>query len=145
MCPNVAGMGISEPLWLAWGFLGVSLVGLVAVWIPFLRDRRRQQSAQPERALLANIGRLPDPYGNYQLDLDSTDSVVELRRAIEVVEIAFATDSTATRAMTAEWMRLLLEANRMHNDGTLPTQDFKTLNTRLLEAVTAPAADNSSV
>ena len=138
-CPNVAGLGLPEPLWVAWGFLGVSLVGLLAAWNPYLEERHRQKNARPELALLANIGRLPDPYGSYQPDPES-DPVGELRRGVDAVESAFSDDSTATRAMTGEWMRLLLRANTMHNEGTIATAEFKELNTRLLEAVVGPSS-----
>lgn len=145
VCPAVAAIGIPQPLWVAWALFGVSMVGLIAVWAPYLRARRRLRKAQPERALLANINRLPDPYVDFEPDRDGPGPVVELKLAVEVLETAFATDSTATRAMTTEWMRLLLDANRMHNDGTLSTENFKDLNTRLLEAVTTPTAQGSSV
>lgn len=138
VCPNVAAMGLPQPLWVAWGFLGVSLVGLMAAWNPLLEARYREKTAQPERALIANIGRLPDPYSEFQVD-PSTDLVTDVKRRVESVETAFSTDSTATREMTAQWMKLLLEVNRLHNEDTLSTEEFKDLNTRLLQVVASPA------
>jgi hypothetical protein len=124
---------------------GVAALGLVASWLPHLRRLRRRRRHQPERALVENIGRLPDPYGGYlSINAESQDMIDDLRRAVEVVETAFATDSADTRSMTSEWMRLLLRANDLHNDGTLPTEEFKQLNTRLLEVVAAPSAATSA-
>jgi hypothetical protein len=39
-------------------------------------------------------------------------------------------------------MRLLREANDLHNDGTLETDDFKKINTRLLDLFFLPRDDN---
>lgn len=144
VCPDLGRLDIPDPLVVASVVSGISLVGLVAVWLPYLSEQSRQRRLRPERKLLENIGRLPEPYSNYATaDGIGPDSISELRKAVEVVETAFATDSSATRSMTSEWMRLLLEANRLHNDGSLPTEDFKELNTRLLEAVTAPSPSSS--
>lgn len=141
-CPSVAALAIPQPLWIAGGLAGVSVIGLVVVWLPYLREARRLHRAQPERALVENIGRLPEPYSDLQLqDGGDPELIAKLHRAVEVVETAFATDSTATRSMTSEWIRLLQEINRLHNTGSLPTEEFKDMNTRLLEAVAVPKAD----
>lgn len=142
LCPNVARMGLPEPLWVAWGFLAVSLVGLLTAWSPSLEDRHRQKIAHPELLLIANIGRLPDPYRHDGAG-GPADPVTDLKSRVELVETALSTDATPTRAMTAEWLRLLLEANHLHNEGTLPTREFMDLNTRLLEVVAAPSSATS--
>ncbi|HXV72690.1 MAG TPA: hypothetical protein VEB69_14975 [Acidimicrobiia bacterium] len=136
VCDDISGLGIPAPSTVAPVVAALSTLGLIAVWLPLLRPRSRRRKYQPERALVENIGRLRDPYGDLVgVDVDGESVIAELRRGVEVVETAFATDSTATRSMTSEWMRLLLEANRLHNEGSLPTEEFKTLNTRLLQVV----------
>jgi hypothetical protein len=47
-------------------------------------------------------------------------------------------DAIPTREATQQWMRLLRQANDLHNDGTLDSQDFKKINTRLLDLFSAP-------
>lgn len=145
VCGTVGGLDIPVPETSGAVVAGVAALGLIASWLPFLRRLRRRRKHQPERALVENIGRLPDPYAYYPSSGVEAQGVIdELRRAVEVVETAFATDSTATRSMTSEWMRLLLRANDLHNDGTLPTEEFKDLNTRLLEVVAAPSSATSA-
>ena len=137
VCPTLRVFEVSDPETVGLAVAAVSGVGLIATWAPRLNRRRRQRMYQPERMLVENIRRLPEPYTGYLSgDAEDAAEVTQLRRAVEVVEMAFETDS-ATRSMTSEWMRLLLEANRLHNEGTLPTEEFKRLNTRLLELVTA--------
>lgn len=145
VCGTVGGLNIPVPETSGAVVAGVAALGFIASWEPFLRGFRRPHKHQPERALVENIGRLPDPYADYlSTSHEAQDAIDELRRAVEVVETAFATDSTATRSMTSEWMRLLLRANDLHNDGTLSSEEFKDLNTRLLEVVAAPSSATSA-
>jgi len=145
VCATLAALEVPDPETVGVVVAGIAGVGLIAMWLPYVKLRRRERKYQPERVLVENIGRLREPYSDFvSLDADEVAMIAELRKAVEVVETAFATDSTATRSMTSEWMRLLLEANRLHNDGTLPTDEFKTLNTRLLEVVTASASVNAT-
>jgi hypothetical protein len=144
VCGNIQDLGIADTDVIGLVVAVISAVGLIVVWLPDLKGSRSRRKHQPERALVENIGRLPEPYGDYVGVDEEVEKVIDrLRRGIEVVETAFATDSTATRSMTSEWMRLLLEANQLHNEGSLPTAEFKILNTRLLQVVTVSSAAHS--
>lgn len=136
LCATVSGMGIAGLGWMAGGLAIVAVVVLALIWIPVLRASRRARKAHPERALLANLTRLSEGPVLIPLDDDVVDNFDLLRR-VEVVEIAFASDSTASRELTGEWLALLREANRRHNDGRLPTTEFMSLNTRLLDVLSS--------
>lgn len=143
LCATVAGMGIAGLGWMAGGLALIAIVVLALIWIPVLRLSRRVRKAKPERALLANLTRLSDGPVLVPIDDDVVDNFDLLRR-VEVVELAFASDSAGSRELTGEWLALLREANRRHNDGRLPTAEFMSLNTRLLD-VLSPEGDRAEV
>lgn len=142
LCATVAGMGIAGLDWMAGGLALIAIVVLALIWIPVIRHSRRARKAHPERAtLVANLDRLSEGPVLIPLDDDAVDNFDLLRR-VEVVELAFASDSAGSRDLTSEWLSLLREANRRHNDGRLPTVEFMTLNTRLLD-VLSPEGDRA--
>lgn len=147
LCPVIDTIDVPQSEVVAAGLFGVSLVGMAVVWVPYLKSTRRQRRAQPERVLIENIGRLPEPYSDLQPedDLSSSELVAQLTRRVEVVETAFANETSDSRSLTSEWMRLLQDANRLHNEGKLPTDKFKILNTRLLDVVGRPAGSRRPV
>lgn len=148
LCPVIDTFDTPQPMLVSGGLAGIAIVGLAMIWLPRVLHRRRQRKAQPEKRLIENIGRLPEFHGERQhLPNVSASTVAELTGRVEVVETAFANDSLDSRSLTTEWMQLLHEANRLHNQGTLPTEDFKELNTRLLNVVaptTQRAAESST-
>jgi hypothetical protein len=55
-----------------------------------------------------------------------------LARRISMLEARLASQESPTRQETRAWIGLLRQSNELHNNGTLSTDEFKTLNTRLL-------------
>lgn len=53
-------------------------------------------------------------------------------RAIERFRTVLLSEEASAHDVTRTWIRLLREANRLHNEGRIPTDDFKVINTRLL-------------
>lgn len=141
LCATVAGLGIAGLGWMAGGLAIIALVVLCLIWIPVLGQARRGRKAHPERALLANLTRLSEGPVLVPIDDDAVDNF-DLVRRVEVVEMAFASDAAGGRELTGEWLSLLREANRRHNDGRLATAEFMTLNTRLLDVLT-PEGDKA--
>lgn len=141
LCATVAGLGIAQLGWMAGGLAVIALVAFGLIWIPVIRATRHGRKAQPERALLANLARLGE--GPVLIPID--DTVVDnfdLRCRVEVVEVAFGPDAAGGRELTGEWLALLREANRRHNDGRLSTAEFMNLNTRLLDVI-SPEGDRA--
>lgn len=134
LCTTVEGFGIGETGWVAAGLAVFTLATVALIWIPVVRAHRRQSKAQPERALIQNIGRLTDPYQDWDSGLTKEMSG-ELIRRVEVIETAFGADGSADRDLTTEWIWLLTESNRRHNSGEMTTEEFKEVNTRLLDVV----------
>jgi hypothetical protein len=56
-----------------------------------------------------------------------------LARRVGVLQTLLASEGTPTREVTRAWIELLKQANDLHNNGSLPTDEFRTLNTRLLD------------
>jgi hypothetical protein len=62
----------------------------------------------------------------------SENHLARLTRRLETVEVALG-GSVGSREATEQWMGLLRDANDLHNHGNLLTEDFKVINTRLLQ------------
>lgn len=133
-CATVAGLGIAELEWMAGGLGIIALIALALIWLPVLRRARRARKTQPEKALIANLARLDDRPVLVPIDDAAVDNFDLLRR-VEVVETALQSHAAGNRELTGEWLALLREANRRHNDGRLPTPAFMDLNTRLLDVL----------
>jgi len=135
LCATVASFGIADLQVVAAGVAAIAIVIVALTWIPVFRARRRQVKAAPERALIDNIGRLGEPYRDWKEHGHGEPGYLDLMHRVEVIESAFASGSPASRDLTTEWISLLQESNRRHNSGELATDDFKVLNTRLLDVV----------
>jgi hypothetical protein len=135
LCATVASFGIADLPVVAAGILAIAILVIVLTWLPVIRARRRRVKAAPERALIENIGRLGEPYRDWKEVGHSEPGNIDLVLRVEVIESAFGAGSPASRDLTTEWISLLQESNRRHNSGELATDDFKVLNTRLLDVV----------
>lgn len=111
-------------------------------------SRLHDDEESPPVSEASPMDETPSTFGSFTTDeastpaevpsIDVSTAVSEFTERVDALEMAFDTDSLDSRSLTTEWMRLLQEANRLHNLGTLPTDDFKELNTRLLHVVDGP-------
>lgn len=131
VCAALGSPGDGIALWLGIALVTFAVIGLLGTWVvgPVARGSR----AKPEVTLKDNLARIPD------LRLQPPEStpasilhVTRITRRVEAIETAVRTESPPTRELTREWMKLLRDANDLHNRNELPTEDFKEINTRLL-------------
>lgn len=69
-------------------------------------------------------------------------STTALTRSVEILEQVWTSETLSPQSASKQWIGLLREANQLHNNGQLPTDEFSRMNTRLLELVARP--DDSS-
>lgn len=147
ICTGLGALGLGEGVWFGSGLLLFGLISILAVWI--VRRGAAGERAQIEAAhsLLHNLERLND-VGTQITEVDeeiSTDEikVARLTRRLEAVEVAVDAAATPSREVTQQWMGLLVEANDLHNQGVLPTEGFRVINTRLLDLFAGPRSSTS--
>lgn len=138
ICAAVDAIGADPGLLVGIGLVALGLMALVAIWV---RPHVREQRLQPESSLKHNLSRLPDSSPEEEeepLAILETNAR-HLTRRLEILEAALEADTIPTREVTQQWMTLLRDANYLHNSDEVSTEDFKRINTRLLELFTAPA------
>lgn len=139
-CDTAASLGLTGDIWVAIGLFGVALLSLTLIWIPSLRPGERRRRRSPRKTLERNLGRLPDVGGDApkpEALPPALPHVAELRLRVEAVEISIGSE-VASREAAEKWMDLLRKANDLHNSGEISTEDFKEINTRLLDLHTEP-------
>ena len=159
LCSAVDSVGLGADPLVGFGLAIFSLLAVFAIWVPVLKRHRRKRRIEPDRSLAENLARISQMAGETTShepaesepsrdspempSLDaverSTDWHHELLEALSALEADLDSPAGPSREATAKWMRLLREVNRRHNDGSLPTEEFKTINTRLLEVATGPS------
>lgn len=140
LCDTAASMGLTGDIWVGLGFLIVALLALSWTWIPALRPGEKRRRRSPTRSLERNLARIPE-VGDGPPAEHSTPAqelMDDLRRRVEAVEASVDAE-VASREATERWMGLLREANDLHNSGELSPEDFKVLNTRLLDLFIQPS------
>jgi hypothetical protein len=65
----------------------------------------------------------------------------DVERRISEVATALTTDSMSPAEAFAEWLKLLKEINRLHGQGSMTSELFYQLNTRLLDLIPEPTPD----
>lgn len=141
LCAGVESFGLDVDPWLGAGLAVFSLLALVATWLPVLRRHRRKKRVEPERSLTENLSRIAPRSSGTPGTAPAEEEVAEepsLRDRVAELEQAMGSTTVPSRDATSAWMRLLREANDLHNVGELATEDFKEINTRLLDLVEAP-------
>lgn len=148
VCAAMGSLGLESGIWTGAGLLLFGLLAIVAVWgaKPALDKRAELEVAN---SLLLNLERLND-VGTQIVEIEEEISndeirVARLNRRLEAVELAVDSSATPSREVTQQWMTLLVEANDLHNKGTFPTEEFKVINTRLLDLFAGPRGANSSL
>lgn len=150
ICSTVSLLGTNNGLWTGVGLGAFAVLGLFATWVPYVRERARLRRHEPSKALVENLGRLAEVGSQLSEaqegpDLAAMHLVARLVRRVEAVETAITSETIPPREATQLWMSLLREANDLHNDGLLDTDDFRKINTRLLDLFTVPEDDTGQV
>ncbi len=141
VCAFMGSLDLAGDVWVGAGLLLFGLLAILAIWtVRPVVDKKAQLEAT--NSLFHNLERLTD-VGSQIVEIDdeiSTDEikVARLTRRLEAVELAVDSAATPSREVTQQWMTLLVEANDLHNKGILQTEEFKGINTRLLDLFTAP-------
>lgn len=133
MCSTISSFGVTETAVPGIGLALFATLCLVAVWVPGARPGARRRQRDPVRSLQRNIDRIgvvgaeaPEPV--------KSDPSTRLVARLEALETSLSAESgDATREATEQWMRLLREANDLHNSGEIATEEFRRINTRLLD------------
>lgn len=144
VCAILGSPGDGVALWLGTALVAFAVIGLLATWVvgPVARGSR----AKRDVTLKDNLARLPD-FGPEPTEPAPASMiyVTRITRQVEAIEDAVNSESPPTREVTREWMKLLRDANQLHNRGELPTEDFKEINTRLLALFAGPEDGNEEV
>lgn len=143
LCGVVDSVGADYGFWAGVVLAVLAIAGLVLTWAPALRPGARRRRLTPESSLNRNLARVADA-GSTETDSPRVpySPVGRLIGRLEALEAALATDETPSRELTQEWMALLRTANDLHNRDELAAQDFKKLNTRLLDLFVRPSEDD---
>lgn len=146
VCAVVAPLGADGGLWVGTGLGVFAIIALILIWVP-AAGGRRWRNVEPVASLQDNLSRLVEIESDSPAPRPRADvlHVVRLTRKVEALEVALADDVIATREVTVEWMRLLREANDLHNRHQLPTEDFKRINTRLLHLFSPPTEETEEL
>ena len=139
LCFVVEPLGADGGLWAGTGLVVFAVLALFSIWAPAKR-RRRLRQLDPVATLQDNLGRLVESESERHPARSGADVLhaARLTRRLEAIETSLAPDVVPTREVTVQWMRLLREANDLHNKGELSTGDFKQINTRLLDLFAPP-------
>jgi hypothetical protein len=144
VCSTMTDMGLDSGLWIGLALIVFGGLAIVAVWVPKARPGTRK------RAQLEVTNSLLHDVGTQIVEVDEEISTVEIKvarltRRLEAVEVAVNAAATPSREVTQQWMALLVEANNLHNEGVLGTDEFKSINTRLLDLFSSPRQEGSSL
>lgn len=136
VCVADGSVGGGMGMWLGAALGLFAVIGLAATWLigPVARRLRH-----PETALKYNLARIPDS------GLEPPEAMpasilhaARLTRRLEAIEASLESDSPPTREVTQQWMRLLRDANDLHNSEELASEEFKEINTRVLALFAGP-------
>ncbi|MFP3880851.1 MAG: hypothetical protein ACLFWH_00880 [Actinomycetota bacterium] len=143
VCATLGWPGDGIALWLGIALVTFAVIGLLATWVtgPVARG-----SQSPEVTLKENLARIPDLCSEpVESAPASILPLTRITRRVEAIEDAVNSESPPTREVTREWMKLLRDANDLHNRDELPTEEFKEINTRLLALFADPEDQNEEV
>lgn len=143
VCVVLGSPGGGIALWLGIALVTFALIALLATWVvgPVARGFRA-----PEVTLKDNLARIPDTgLEPPEPTAASILHVTRITRRVEEIEAAVNSESPPTREVTREWMKLLRDANDLHNRDELPTEDYKEINTRLLALFAGPEDEDGQV
>lgn len=135
ICTTASSMGLTGDVWVGVSLVILAILSLALTWIPSLRPGERRRRLSPTHTLNRNLARIPE-VGDGAPSLENPTPrearLVSFQRRFEAVEASLESES-ASRETIEKWVDLLREANEMHNGGEIATEEFKTVNTRLLD------------
>lgn len=140
VCATVALYGLTSSALPGIGMITFAVLALIATWVPAARPGAKRRKRDPQKSLRRNIERI----GEVGTDVSEPVVVESRSRLVNRLEALEATLSgqpaDTSREATEQWMMLLREANDLHNSGDLATEEFRRINTRLLDLFIEPAS-----
>jgi hypothetical protein len=79
--------------------------------------------------------------GAHATESEPNDPVETLRGRIDEVSVALTSNTVPPAVVFTDWLRLLKEINHRHGQGSMPSDLFFELNTRLLDLIPEPPTD----
>lgn len=142
VCSAMGSVGLDDGLVIGLGLLLFAILSGIATWVPAARPGAKRRRLEPANSLLHNLERISD-FGTQLSEVDEESASIEiqlarLNRKLEAVELAVSSNMTPSREVTQQWMGLLRDANDLHNNNILATEDFKVINTRLITLFSVP-------
>ncbi|HSM44024.1 MAG TPA: hypothetical protein VK969_03305 [Acidimicrobiia bacterium] len=141
ICSTMVSLGIDYGLGTGIGLALLAVLALIVTWVPAAQPKSVRRKLVPVVSLRDNLDRLVD-FGIQTREVDDTIPsgvhMARLTRRLEAIELAVANSSMPSRETTRQWIRLLVEANDLHNTGQLDTQHFSEINTRGLDLFRIP-------
>lgn len=138
VCSSLGPLAEDHGLWLGVALGMVGVVAFVAALLPRSGRARPGRQEIVEATLVQNLSRLETVSTTPGETTSGSDShAFRLTKRLETVVAALEGDTAGSREATQQWIRLLQEANDLHNRGELTTEDFKTVNTSLLAVFAA--------
>lgn len=133
ICSSMVSLGIDYGLGIGIGLALLAVLALVGTWVPAAQPEPVRRKLEPVVSLKRNLDRLVD-FGIQNREVDETIPsevhMARLTRRLEAIELAVNNSTLPSRETTRQWMRLLVEANDLHNSGQLVTEHFSDINTR---------------
>ncbi|HEU4894856.1 MAG TPA: hypothetical protein VFT85_03370, partial [Acidimicrobiia bacterium] len=132
VCSTMTAIGLDFGLWTGLALLLFAGLANVAIWVPTARPGTKKRARlEVTNSLLHNLERI-HTVGTQIVEVDEEISTVEIKvarltRRLEAVEVAVDAAATPSREVTQQWMSLLVEANDLHYDGALATDEFKVI------------------
>lgn len=143
VCSTMGSLGFDYGIGIGIGLALLAALCLVGTWVPAAQPPNLRRKPEPVESLRHNLDRLAD-VGIKTTEIEdmipSEVHMARLSRRLETIESVIAS-SRPSRETTYEWMRLLREANDLHNAGSLSTSHFSEINTRGLDLFSVPDRD----
>lgn len=141
ICSTMVSLGIDYGTETGIGLALLAVLALIVTWVPAAQPESVRRKLVPVVSLRNNLDRLVD-FGIQTREVDDTIPsgvhMARLTRKLEAIELAVTNSSMPSRETTRQWIRLLVEANDLHNTGQLDTQHFSEINTRGLDLFRIP-------
>lgn len=148
LCAGIGSLGMPPAPWMGVALMVVGVLGITGAWAPTKKRRANRADVASISALQRNLDRVSTIEPTTQpLDLDAIaneqndeDALTALAGLIEVLREGFENAETVDGDLLETWIATLRICNDLHNSGRLETDDFKRLNSGLLD-LASPSLD----